>query len=250
MTPKRYFAFGCITLLIQGAVLASQNSTATLPLDSGSAMGSQQAVNIAIAMPASVATTVADPAQKIDNATQKSKPIEAVTPSPVTAAEPAKPQRVKTKAKTKAKPKTPQLSQKKAVTQAAEKQPVEKAKLTHEPAPDSQQVQPKHNQSPVNAKQGVTQQAVTLSRPTFAAPPTQPYYPKKSRQRGQQGTAMIEVMFNQIGEQLSLTLVDSSGYGLLDKAALKAVKKWQFAAPSPQTAYVYTVRVPVRFKLN
>lgn len=57
-------------------------------------------------------------------------------------------------------------------------------------------------------------------------------------------------MFNQLGEQLSLELVDSSGYRLLDKAALAAVKQWQFAAPSPQTALAYTVRVPIKFALN
>ncbi|PKG58534.1 energy transducer TonB [Shewanella sp. GutDb-MelDb] len=234
MTPKRYFAFGCLTLLIQGGVLASQNSEATIQLSSGSAMGSNQAVNLSIAMQASQA-----PAS--ETAKPKAKAVKKLEPKPVvkTAIKPI----AKIAAKRKPVAKQPPTETPKKLASKGEKV-VEK-----QPKKQSSQ-QWAHNQVQAEAKQGVSKQSVALNQPTFAAPPTQPHYPKKARQRGFQGTATIEVMFNQVGEQMSLTLVDSSGYRLLDKAALNAVEKWQFSAPSPQTAYAYTVRVPVKFELN
>lgn len=244
MTPKRYFAFGCITLLIQGGVLASQNTAPSLQLDAGSAMGTQQAVNLSIAMQASQASNVAEPEPVKDIAPPKPVKAKAVEPTP---AEP--------KSVVETKPKTVATTAEKPT--ASHKPKAEAiAKQTETPEPvkaaavDDSRKEIAHNQNQVSAKQGVSQESVQLSQPTFAAPPAQPHYPKKARKRGLQGTATIEVMFNQLGEQLSLTLIDSSGYRLLDKAALNAVEKWQFSAPSPQTAYAYTVRVPVKFQLN
>ncbi|MEZ9819564.1 TonB family protein [Shewanella sp. 10N.286.45.A1] len=246
MTPKRYFAFGCITLLIQGGVLASQNTAPSLQLDAGSAMGTQQAVNLSIAMQASQApaSNVAEPEAVKDIAPPKPVKAKAVEPTP---AEP--------KSVVETKPKTVATTAEKPT--ASHKPKAEAiAKQTEAPEPvkaaavDDSRKEIAHNQNQVSAKQGVSQESVQLSQPTFAAPPAQPHYPKKARKRGLQGTATIEVMFNQLGEQLSLTLIDSSGYRLLDKAALNAVEKWQFSAPSPQTAYAYTVRVPVKFQLN
>ncbi len=64
-----------------------------------------------------------------------------------------------------------------------------------------------------------------------------------------EGVVMIEVLFNRFGEQLSLEMVESSGFGALDDAALTAVRDWQFAAPSDEGDQ-FIVRVPVRFALN
>lgn len=246
MTPKRYFAFGCITLLIQGGVLASQNTTPSLQLDAGSAMGTQQAVNLSIAMQASQApaSNIAEPEPVKDIAPPKPIKAKAVEPTPAEL-KPVVETKPKTVATTAEKPTASHKPKSEAV-----------AKQTETPEPvkalavDDSRKEIAHNQNQVSAKQGVSQESVQLSQPTFAAPPAQPHYPKKARKRGLQGTATIEVMFNQLGEQLSLTLIDSSGYRLLDKAALNAVEKWQFSAPSPQTAYAYTVRVPVKFQLN
>ncbi|ABZ77946.1 TonB family protein [Shewanella halifaxensis HAW-EB4] len=232
MTPKRYFAFGCLTVLIQGGVLASQNTEPELMLSAGSAMGSNQAVSISIAMQASQANKAVEQIKPALEKQTKPSPRPLAKPLPESAATPV----------VKAKPITePEL--------ATQPKPAP-SQDTEKPIAEINEIQVAHNQIQVDAKQGVTQQSITLSQPTFAAPPAQPHYPKKARKRGFQGTATVEVMFNQLGEQLSLTLVGSSGYRLLDKAALNAVEQWQFAAPTPQTAYAYTVRVPVKFALN
>ncbi|MCW1252774.1 energy transducer TonB, partial [Shewanella baltica] len=91
---------------------------------------------------------------------------------------------------------------------------------------------------------------VELAKPLFATAPPQPTYPRIARKKGFEGTATIEVMFNELGEQLALTLVTSSGFSLLDQAAIAAVENWQFAAPTPRLASHYKVRVPIRFALN
>lgn len=248
MTPKRYFAFGCLTILIQGGVLASQNSEPSIQLSEGAAMGSNKAVSVMIAMQASTqATSIENTVEEVKKPEHVAKPKPVVKPKPepeqVVKAAPKKPaaEKVITKieqAKTSvSKPET-------SKPETTEQPPAEVTEVANTDASAT------HNQQQVDAKQGVTQETVALQQPTFSAPPAQPNYPKKARKRGFEGTATVEVMFNQIGEQLSLTLVDSSGYSLLDAAAINAVEQWQFAAPSPQTAFAYTVRVPVKFALN
>lgn len=227
MTPKRYLTFACLTALIQGGVIASQSKPSELRT-AGVAMGSVQSINLTITTP--TAQSPAAPAVE--------KQLTKATPN-------------KLKARVK-----PPISHIKSDEQLTAKQPASDNKIPKTnieplvadtkplPASDAQQ------QRKAQAKQGVAQTNIMLNRPTFSSPPSQPLYPKLARKRGFEGTVTVEVMFNQIGEQLSLTLIDSSGFTLLDKAALNAVEKWQFSAPSPQTAYAYTVRVPVTFALN
>ncbi|QXN25874.1 TonB family protein [Shewanella putrefaciens] len=95
-----------------------------------------------------------------------------------------------------------------------------------------------------------TPEVIELATPTFASKPPQPTYPRMARKKGLEGTATVEVMFNEFGQQLALTLVKSSGVGLLDQAALEAVETWEFQAPTNKLASHYKVRVPIRFALN
>ncbi|WP_144206766.1 energy transducer TonB [Shewanella donghaensis] len=249
MTPKRYFAFGCLTILIQGGVLASQNSVPEIQLTEGAAMGSNHTVSIAIAMQAKTAMVQQSKTKEVVEKEVKIQPEVVKQVIKKTISE---------QAIVKAKPK--EAIEETAVEEMVIEE-VAKTDNTSTEVNDAEVEQAEelttsiesdnsHNQQQVDAKQGVSQQTIALNKPTFSAPPAQPNYPKKARKRGFEGTATIEVMFNQIGEQLSLTIIDSSGYNLLDAAAMNAVEQWQFAAPSPQTAYAYTVRVPVKFALN
>jgi protein TonB len=95
-----------------------------------------------------------------------------------------------------------------------------------------------------------SKELVQINQPRFAAPPKQPKYPRIARKRGLEGTVTIEVLFDQVGKQLELILVASSGASILDNAALEAVSEWQFSAPHPQTAKAYRVKIPVTFALN
>ena len=254
MTPKRYFAFGCLTVLIQGGVLASQNSEPSIQLSEGTAMGSNKAVSVMIAMQASTqATIIENTVEELKQPKHITQPKAEIKPEPVVKAAPKN--LVAEKVITKIEEAKPSLSKSSISNPETSRAETAEPEIAVQPPAEVTEVastdaSAPHNQQLVDAKQGVTQETVALQQPTFAAPPAQPNYPKKARKRGFEGTATVEVMFNQIGEQLSLTLVDSSGYSLLDAAAIKAVEQWQFAAPSPQTAIAYTVRVPVKFALH
>ncbi|MEC4724998.1 TonB family protein [Shewanella sp. D64] len=243
MTPKRYLTFACLTALIQGGVIASQSKPSELRT-AGMAMGSVQSINLTISTPTAQSVTPA--ALPVEN-----KPVDrplTKAKDKLPTAEPKTPPLLMTKtqlqATIQASPDPRSIPDVQRVTDKTVINKVPEAKIALQPTTDQQQ------QREIQTKQGVAQTNIMLNRPTFSSPPSQPIYPKLARKRGFEGTVTVEVMFNQIGEQLSLTLIDSSGFSLLDKAALNAVEKWQFSAPSPQTAYAYTVRVPVKFALN
>ncbi|MGB5687195.1 MAG: energy transducer TonB [Candidatus Electrothrix sp.] len=78
-----------------------------------------------------------------------------------------------------------------------------------------------------------------------------PEYPRMAKRRGLEGVVTIEAHIGINGRVEDLRLFTSSGHTILDKAALKAVRTWQF---SPGTvggkAQSMSVKVPVRFALR
>ncbi|MBX3505510.1 MAG: TonB family protein [Parvibaculum sp.] len=92
---------------------------------------------------------------------------------------------------------------------------------------------------------------VTLTEPRYRVPPRPPAYPRRARDLGQEGTAMIRVRLDLAGNPAEISLLESSGYALLDHAAMKAARDWQFEPERrggrPVAAFVH---IPVRFALN
>ncbi|PVZ85908.1 hypothetical protein C9426_17495 [Serratia sp. S1B] len=87
--------------------------------------------------------------------------------------------------------------------------------------------------------------------PRFRFPPEPPVYPVAARQRKQEGTAIIEVELSASGSTQRISLVRSSGFPLLDRAALQAVKRWQFLPKQINgVGIAHQVRIPVRFQLT
>lgn len=80
---------------------------------------------------------------------------------------------------------------------------------------------------------------------------TPPIYPETARRAGWEGRVTVRVEVSADGLPMSVTLAKSSGYGVLDQAALRAVKTWRF---QPRTmggfAMTGTVDVPVNFTLS
>ena len=78
-----------------------------------------------------------------------------------------------------------------------------------------------------------------------------PSYPPPARRRGWQGTVLLRVTVNMHGGVETAALEESSGYQVLDDAALRAVRGWEFdpvlVDGVPQRA---TGLVPVRFALE
>jgi protein TonB len=78
-----------------------------------------------------------------------------------------------------------------------------------------------------------------------------PEYPLLARKRGYQGTVVLEVLVNREGKVEELTLSASSGYAVLDQAALTCVKAWLFDPGTRGGDKVdMWVKVPVRFQLE
>lgn len=77
-------------------------------------------------------------------------------------------------------------------------------------------------------------------------------YPRRARQMGWEGTALIDFRFTRAGELVDFTLKGSSGHPLLDQAALQMLSD---AAPLPAlpdgvTGERFSVRLPVDFRLH
>lgn len=75
-----------------------------------------------------------------------------------------------------------------------------------------------------------------------------PIYPARAKELGMEGTALLHAMVLPSGQTAELKVVQSSGYQLLDDAAVAAVQQWQFEPYSPtQRAWV---SVPVEFVIR
>lgn len=91
---------------------------------------------------------------------------------------------------------------------------------------------------------------VQASMPLYDLNPP-PHYPRLARKRNYQGTVLLEVLVGIDGMPVNIRIARSSGHSILDRSALKAVKKWKFSpALRGQTPFEMWVQVPVRFKLN
>ena len=78
-----------------------------------------------------------------------------------------------------------------------------------------------------------------------------PPYPELARKRGQEGLVLLRAEVNAQGEPVKVEIQKSSGYPLLDQAALKTVRKWKFQPPQENgESRPGNLVLPVEFKLR
>lgn len=77
-----------------------------------------------------------------------------------------------------------------------------------------------------------------------------PAYPRLARERGEEGTVLLEVQVLVSGRCGQVNVLTSSGFSLLDQAALRAVRAWVFrpARRWGQPA-AFWVEIPITFRL-
>ena len=76
-----------------------------------------------------------------------------------------------------------------------------------------------------------------------------PRYPPQALRRGERGTVVVRADIGLDGVPTSVSIVDSSGSRLLDRAALDAVRRWQFRpALANGVPTVGSVAIPIEFK--
>lgn len=88
------------------------------------------------------------------------------------------------------------------------------------------------------------------SKPTPAYQPKPPY-PDFARRLGHEGRVVIRIQVLSSGVVAAASIERSSGYAVLDEAALATIKRWRFRpaqrAGQPVDA---TLNVPITFKLQ
>lgn len=85
-------------------------------------------------------------------------------------------------------------------------------------------------------------------RPRFRLPPRPADYPPRALELGQQGEALVRVRLDPDGKAAEILLWRGTGFDMLDRAALAAVRGWHFMPAlrngQPVAAWV---EIPVRF---
>ncbi len=78
-----------------------------------------------------------------------------------------------------------------------------------------------------------------------------PEYPRKAKRRGYQGVVALAVLVDVDGRVNDLKVARSSGYNILDRAAMRSVRKWDFQPGSENGRKIEMwVEVPIRFNLR
>ncbi len=87
--------------------------------------------------------------------------------------------------------------------------------------------------------------------PRFRTPPRPAVYPPRAIELGHQGEALVRVRLAPDGSAAEIVLWRGTGFELLDKVALAAVRGWQFLpAIRDGHAVAAWVEIPVRFHLR
>lgn len=91
---------------------------------------------------------------------------------------------------------------------------------------------------------------VTEAVPLYKTNP-EPLYPRMAKKRGYEGTVLLNVLVNGKGLVDNIWIFKSSGYNILDNAAMDTVKDWTFVPGRRGNKTIKMwVQVPVKFELN
>jgi TonB family protein len=115
------------------------------------------------------------------------------------------------------------------------------------PAPVKKEEAPVFNRE---AAAFLKQGAISQAMPNYLKNPP-PLYPRLARQLGYEGTIILSVEVSSEGRCTNIQIVKSTGYSILDNAALAAVKQWSFKPASLlNVPIVVWVEIPITFKLK
>ncbi|PXF28985.1 hypothetical protein WH50_23275 [Pokkaliibacter plantistimulans] len=179
----------------------------------------------------------------------KSKPLPEKK-SPVSVTKPA------SHTKPPAAPKLPAAEKKHATTSMQTQptnQPLQPAKPDSPPQTDKSKLTTQKDSSAGTSPLAQSAEATNKGNPSSAserytlgsADNPSPHYPSRARQNNWQGRVTLRVTLAPDGRVEQVDVAESSGYGVLDRAALATVQQWRFRAGSAET-----VLVPIRFRLQ
>ena len=78
-----------------------------------------------------------------------------------------------------------------------------------------------------------------------------PLYPKIAHKRGWEGIVKLDVLVERDGTAKEVGIYKSSGHKVLDRAAIKTVRNWQFSpAQSGSVRFSSRIVIPIKFNLE
>ena len=132
---------------------------------------------------------------------------------------------------------------------------VEKAKEVEEPVEKKEelprkQIEPEKTLSEQTAISSKTRGSLIKAKPLYLKNKP-PLYPMIARRRGHEGTTVLKVEVLSSGVCGQIEIMKSSGHSMLDKAALKAVKRWKFKpARRGNMSVTFWAEIPIKFDLE
>lgn len=104
---------------------------------------------------------------------------------------------------------------------------------------------------PLASGGGVATGAVVPARPVSGASNRPPDYPHSSRLRGEQGRVSLLVQVDMAGRVTEVSVLGSSGFPALDRAAEEAVRRWRFEPATQDGRPVFaTATVGITFRIE
>ena len=77
-----------------------------------------------------------------------------------------------------------------------------------------------------------------------------PIYPSAAKRMGQQGKVKLKITTDNHGKILNINIEESSGFHLLDGAAVDAIKKWNFKKIIDVTSQKNIIKTKITFRLE
>lgn len=129
------------------------------------------------------------------------------------------------------------------------KEPIKKNKVP----PTSSNIKSAESDAPVEALSSdpiPSSPVIQKATPLYQVNPP-PSYPRLAKRRGWEGLVVLAVCIDVSGKVVQINIQNSSGHGVLDQAALEAVRNWRFSpgVVAGELAEMW-VTVPVRFRLS
>lgn len=145
----------------------------------------------------------------------------------------------------------------------------QQAEAVPQARPRPREAKPEPVEEPKPAEEPVARETVQNAAPQVASPPApeaqdaepdykadylnnpRPAYPMVARRMGYQGTVVLDVEVLANGRAGDVKLHQSSGYDILDNAAIQTVKSWRFT-PARRMGQPVTKRflAPIKFSLE
>ncbi|MDI6764379.1 MAG: energy transducer TonB [Thermodesulfobacteriota bacterium] len=112
------------------------------------------------------------------------------------------------------------------------------------------QVSPSEKSRVVMKGPSLSDSEIVFAQPRYAENP-KPLYPREARKKGYEGEVLLRVEVLSNGRVGEIEVRRSSGYEVLDRSAITAVKQWRFVpAKKDETTIPVWVNIPITFQLR